>query len=102
MARKATNYIVLHCSQTRPSQNIGAKEIDRWHREIGWLKIGYHKVLRRDGTEENGRGIDEIGAHVKDYNHNSIGICLVGGAKEENWKEEQDNFSGEQWDSLKK
>ena len=28
------------------------------------------------------------GAHVKGYNHCSYGICLVGGAKEENWKEE--------------
>ena len=24
MARKSTKYIVIHCSQTRPSQNIGA------------------------------------------------------------------------------
>ena len=41
MAREETKYIVIHCSQTRPSQKIGAKEIDRWHRERGWLKIGY-------------------------------------------------------------
>ena len=51
MARKATDYIVIHCSATRPSQDIDAKEIDRWHRSRGWLKIGYHKVLKRDGTE---------------------------------------------------
>ena len=58
MARKSTNYIVIHCSQTKPSMDIGAKEIDRWHRERGWLKIGYHKVIRRNGNIENGRGID--------------------------------------------
>ena len=41
-----TTYIVIHCSQTRPSQKIGAKEIDRWHRERGWLKIGYGELLK--------------------------------------------------------
>ena len=29
-------------------------------------------------------------------------ICLISFAKEENWKEEEDNFTAEQWDSLKK
>ena len=85
--REETKYIVIHCSQTRPSQDIGAKEIDRWHRERGWLKIGYGKVIKRDGTIEQGRGDDEVQAHVKGYNHCSYGVCLVGGAKEENWKE---------------
>ena len=46
MAREETKYIVIHCSQTRPSQKIGAKDIDRWHRESGWLKIGYGKVIK--------------------------------------------------------
>ena len=66
MARKSTKFIVIHCSQTRPSQNIGAKEIDRWHREKGWLKIGYNKVIKRDGTVEQGREDDAIQAHVRE------------------------------------
>jgi len=102
MARQETKYIVVHCSQTRPSQNIGAKEIDRWHRERGWLKIGYARVIKRDGTVEQGRDDDELQAHVKNYNHISTSVCVVGGAKEENWKEGEDNFTGEQWESLKK
>ena len=100
--RQETKYIVIHCSQTRPSQKIGAKEIDKWHREKGWLKIGYATVIKRDGIIEQGRGDDEVQAAVKGYNHNSFNLCLIGGAKEENWKEEEDNFTGEQWDSLKK
>ena len=102
MAREETKYIVIHCSQTRPSQNWGAKDIDRVHREFGWLKIGYAKVLKRDGTVEQGRGDDEIQAHVKGYNHCAYGICLIGGAREDNWKEPEDNFTAEQWESLKK
>ena len=83
MARQETKYIVIHCSQTRPSQNWGAKEIDRVHREFGWLKIGYGKVIKRDGTVEQGRGDDEVQAHVAGYNHTAFGLCLIGGATEE-------------------
>ena len=102
MARQETKYIVIHCSQTRPSQKVGAKEIDRWHRERGWLKIGYGKVIKRDGTVEQGREDNAVQAPTKGYNHLSSGLCLGGGAKEENWKEPEDNFSAEQWEALKK
>ena len=101
MARKSTNYIVIHCSQTKPSMDIGAKEIDRWHRERGWLKIGYGTVIKRDGTIEQGRQDDDVQATVKGYNHTAFGLCLVGGANEDNWKQPEDNFSAEQWESLK-
>ena len=102
MARQETKYIVIHCSQTRPSQKIGVKEIDRWHRERGWLKVGYARVIKRDGTVEQGRDDDELQAHVKNYNHISTSVCVVGGAKEENWKLGEDNFTSEEWESLKK
>ena len=55
MARQETKYIVIHCSQTRPSQDVDAKWIDRVHRERGWTMIGYGKVIKRDGTVEQGR-----------------------------------------------
>ena len=102
MARQETKYIVIHCSQTRPSEKIGVKEIDRWHRERGWLKVGYARVIKRDGTVEQGRDDDELQAHVKNYNHISTSVCVVGGAKEENWKLGEDNFTSEEWESLKK
>jgi N-acetylmuramoyl-L-alanine amidase len=99
--RQETKYIVIHCSQTRPSQKIGAKDIDRWHRKKGWLKIGYGSVIKRDGTIEQGREDDEVQATVKGYNHTAFGLCLVGGANEDNWKEPEDNFTAETWESLK-
>ena len=59
--REETKYIVIHCSQTRPSQkDVDAKWIDRIHRSNGWLKIGYARVLKRNGTWEQGREDDEI------------------------------------------
>lgn len=77
--RPATDYIVVHCSATKPTQDIGLREIDQWHRQLGWLAIGYHYVIRRDGTVEFGRPHESIGSHVAGYNSWSLGICLVGG-----------------------
>ena len=97
--RENTKYIVIHCSQTRPSQKWGASDIDRVHRQFGWTKIGYGKVIKRDGTVEQE---DEIQAHVKGYNHMAYGLCLIGGAQEDDWQKPEDNFTSEQWESLKK
>jgi len=72
-------YIAVHCSATPGDRDIGAKELDRMHRERGFRCIGYHFVIRRDGTAETGRPITEPGAHVEDWNHCSLGVCLIGG-----------------------
>ena len=102
MARKTTDYIVVHCAATKPSMDIGVKDIDRWHRARGFLCVGYHKVIRRDGSIEDGRAITAAGAHVKGYNHCSVGICLAGGVKEKDGKTPENNFTDEQFTSLKK
>jgi N-acetyl-anhydromuramyl-L-alanine amidase AmpD len=44
----------------------------------GWTTIGYHYVVRRDGTVETGRPTTQQGAHVRGLNDCSIGICLSG------------------------
>lgn len=82
-ARTRTDLIVFHCSATKPSQNIGRKEIEEWHLSRGFASIGYHLVIRRDGTVEQGRALDQIGAHVEGYNSASVGVCLVGGLNED-------------------
>lgn len=92
-ARSRTQYIVVHCSATRPSSDIGADEIDDWHRRRGWDSIGYMEVIRRDGTIEYGRHFDAIGAHVKGQNYRSVGICLAGGLRE-------DGTPGERFDEV--
>lgn len=101
MARTKTDLIIVHCSATPAGMDIGAKEIDRWHREKGWLKIGYHFVIRRDGTIEPGRDIDEVGAHAEGYNGRSVGICLVGGVAIDG-KHSENNFTPAQFASLAK
>ena len=59
------------------SPDVSVKEIDRWHKERGWDSIGYHFVIRADGTIEEGRPLTKKGAHTKGRNH-YIGIVLTG------------------------
>jgi N-acetylmuramoyl-L-alanine amidase len=99
VSRRHTNYIVIHCSATKAkATHVDAKEIDRWHRQKGWLMIGYHYVITRDGTLQKGRDLDAAGAHAAGHNHESIGICLVGGIAEDGTPE--DNFTNHQKDVL--
>ncbi|WP_018123394.1 N-acetylmuramoyl-L-alanine amidase [Desulfovibrio oxyclinae] len=99
MARAVTDLIIVHCSATPPTMDIGAKEIDRWHRARSFLKIGYHYVIRRDGTVEPGRGLEEPGAHARGYNSRSVGVCLVGGVAEDK-KTPENNYTTEQMEAL--
>jgi N-acetylmuramoyl-L-alanine amidase len=106
--RSRTDYIVVHCSATPPEDNIGAKEIRKWHTSPDpadpskpWADIGYHFVIRRDGTREIGRHIDAQGSHVKGFNSCSIGICLIGGVDIRGKKGKPvNNFTKAQFDAL--
>ena len=56
------NTVVVHCAATKPSMDIGAKEIRRWHVDgNGWADIGYHYVIRRSGCIDSGRDRDNDG-----------------------------------------
>jgi N-acetylmuramoyl-L-alanine amidase len=101
MPRKRTDFIVLHCSATRACQDIGAREIRRWHVAKGWKDIGYHFVIRLDGRIEKGRALDLIGSHVAGHNANSVGICLVGGLDDATF-EPASTYTSKQWSALKK
>lgn len=96
---KSVDLIVVHCSATRATDDIGAEDIDRWHKQRGWFRIGYHYVIRRDGTVEKGRPDDQPGAHARGYNHVSLGICMAGGVAA-NGKTPENNFTPAQFKSL--
>ena len=83
-------YLIVHCSDTSNSDT--AMDIHKLHLDFGWNGIGYHKIILRNGKIENGRPDYWIGAHVKNFNSESIGICLIG----------KTNFTKKQFHSLKK
>ena len=73
--------LVIHCSAVKPDQTSSAAQIDTWHRKDRHYKlgIGYHYVIRRDGSIEPGRPEWMVGAHCLNHNAHSIGICYEGG-----------------------
>lgn len=71
--------IIVHCSATKEGGEYHASDIDRWHKQRGFNKIGYHYVVALDGTIEGGRAESEVGAHCVGHNKNSIGVCYIGG-----------------------
>jgi len=78
------NEIIVHCSATKPTMDIGARDIREWHMARGWTDIGYHFVIRRDGSVDDGRPVSKIGAHARGHNEESIGVCIVGGVDANN------------------
>ena len=76
---RSITLLIIHCSAVRPGQTSSARQIDQWHRRRGWKCIGYHYVVRRDGSIEPGRAETDVGAHCKNHNKYSLGICYEGG-----------------------
>ncbi len=77
---RTVTLIVLHCSAVTPDQTSSVAQIDSWHRRRGFhLGIGYHYVVRRNGQIEPGRPEYMVGAHCKNHNSHSIGVCYEGG-----------------------
>lgn len=71
--------IIVHCSANREGCTLRMADIDRYHRSLGWKGCGYHYVIPTDGTIEVGRAEEVVGAHCKNHNKHSIGICYIGG-----------------------
>jgi N-acetylmuramoyl-L-alanine amidase len=73
------NRIIIHCTATPEGRDVTISEVRKWHIVRGWRDVGYHFLIRLDGTVETGRPIEQAGAHVKGFNSDSIGIAYAGG-----------------------
>ena len=74
--RKSTKRVIIHHTA---SADVPASTIHQWHLNQGWSGIGYHFVIRANGTIERGRPEDTIGAHSgPNGNGDSIGVVLTG------------------------
>lgn len=84
--RKVTERIILHHAD---ASKCTVEDIDRWHKNNGWCKIGYHFFIDKAGNIYRGREEDKVGAHAYGANYNSIGICFEGNYMEEDMPETQ-------------
>lgn len=75
--REVTDMIVIHHTGGADI-DASAEQIDGWHKNNGWSGIGYHFVIRKDGTIERGRPEWAVGAHAYGENWHTLGIHLSG------------------------
>jgi len=75
--------IFVHCSAS--PHELGGKYVDvhmirEWHlkRTPPFTDIGYHVVIIKDGTIQQGRPEEQAGAHAKGNNHDSVSVVMVG------------------------
>ena len=73
------NLIVLHCSATKDTQTYTPEQLERDHKARGFIQAGYHFYIRRNGEIVSMRPVEQIPAHAKGFNRNSIAICYEGG-----------------------
>lgn len=76
--------IVVHCTAGfSPSTAAGIRKMHMtpgWMGSPkGWADIGYHMVVRLDGSIEAGRPEAKVGAHVIEQNVGTLGVVYVGG-----------------------
>lgn len=76
--RRTTDQIVIHHTGNPTDDDLSAAEIDASHKAQGWACIGYHYVVRKDGTVEIGRPHWTVGAHAYGHNSHTIGIHVCG------------------------
>ena len=97
--RTKTDTIVIHCTQTPDDMDFGVEKVTEWHKNRGFDTIGYHYLIKRDGTLQEGRQQDEVGAHAVAVNGNSVGVALAGGGTPSmGW---ENNFAPIQFETLK-
>lgn len=86
--------VVVHWTETPTNKNIGSEELNKIHLESGLNGIGYHYVIRRDGSLQRGRPINIQGDHALLNNHDerSIGIVFVGGINAPSGTPNLENF----------
>lgn len=98
------NKIFIHCTATTGDEkgDVDVETVREWHTSDprNWSDIGYHYLIRRDGTIETGRPLERAGAHVKGHNAESIGVAYSGGLHALTRKE-WDTRTPEQKEALK-
>lgn len=79
MSNLPVKRLVIHYSATYPDQDFGVADIRKMHLARGFSDVGYHYIIKRDGTVQKGRADNVVGAHVAGHNTGSLGICCIGG-----------------------
>ena len=80
--------VTVHWTETATNKNIGSEEINEWHLAANLPGIGYHYVIRRDGSLQRGRPVNIEG----DLEDGTIDVVFVGGINAPTGTPNQQNF----------
>lgn len=97
--------VIIHCAATPNGKSYSVDQIDDMHRRRGFRRtdrniaafnskhkhIGYNFYIDVDGSCHYGRGMNEVGAHVRGHNRGTVGVCMAG----------TDKFTSKQWSTLR-
>ena len=89
---RTVTLIIVHCSATREGQSFGFEQCRTDQQSFGFEQcrtdhirhrrfrdIGYHFYITRDGEIHRGRPLEQVGAHCRNHNRHSVGVCYEGG-----------------------
>ena len=79
MSPDSVSYLIIHCSATREDRDYTPEQLKHDHLQRGFIDVGYHFYIRKDGSVTQHRRLNEVGAHCRPFNRCSIGICYEGG-----------------------
>lgn len=84
--RTSTDFFIFHHAE---SSDCSILDVHRWHKELGWIGIGYNFFITKEGEVYEGRPIEKADADAYGYNDNSISCCFEGDLNNEQMTEEQ-------------
>ena len=84
--RATTTRLILHHAA---ASTCSVEDVHRWHLANGWCGIGYHFLVRKDGTVWRGRPEGTVGAHAYGANRDSVGVCFEGNFEHETMPDAQ-------------
>lgn len=91
--KRNVHSVFIHCSASDNPNHDNIATMTQWHLQRGFKIVGYHYFIRKDGTIENGRSLEQVPAAQQGHNTNSIAICLHG--------LDINKFTGKQFESLR-
>lgn len=81
--KNVPNKIIVHHSAFDQDTDQ-LMQINRWHKDRDFplsergFYVGYHYVINNEGQITQTRELDEVGAHCRGFNFESIGVCMEG------------------------
>lgn len=92
---RTVNTVFLHCSSSDQDHHDDISVIRGWHKnERNWSDVGYHFFITKNGDIQEGRSLNKNPAAQKNYNENTMAICVHGLKLEK--------FTEKQFESVKK